>query len=406
MSASVQTRPRTAQPALGSPKVLQVATSGITFKALLLPLVDRLEQEGFSVHICCSDGPHTRELAAAGYRVTPVQIERRIAPLSNLRSLWQLYRLMRRERFDIVHVHTPVAAVVGRLAARLAGVPLIIYTAHGFYFHEHMRPLARRAVVWVEKLLGRFTDMLLTQSQEDALTAVQERVCPPERVRWIGNGVDVARFGAVAGTGRRASFPVLGPQDRVVGFVGRLVGEKGILELVQAMEEVVRAVPQARLLLVGDTLQDDRDVGFKEVLRGEIARLGLGSRIVATGFVEEVERALAAMDVFVLPSHREGMPRTVIEAMASGKPVVATNIRGCRKEVVHGVTGLLVPVKDSRALARAIVQVLSDPDAARRMGEAGQRRAVRLFDEGMVVHRQVEIYRELVKTRLGVAHAG
>ncbi len=406
MSASVQTGPRTTHLAPGRPKVLQVATSGITFKALLLPLVDRLESEGYSVYICCSDGPHTRELAAAGYRVMPVQIERRISLASNLRSLWQLYRLMCQERFDIVHVHTPVAAVLGRLAARLAGVPLIIYTAHGFYFHEHMRPVVRRAIVWVEKLLGSFTDMLLTQSQEDALTAVQERVCPPGRVRWIGNGVDVARFAAGARTDRQARFPGLGPQDRVVGFVGRMVGEKGILELVQAMEEVARAVPQARLLLVGDTLDDDRDRGFKDLLRGEIARRGLASRIVSTGFVEDVERAMAAMDVFVLPSYREGMPRTVIEAMASGKPVVATNIRGCREEVVHGVTGLLVPVKDSRALAQAIVQVLSDPDAARRMGEAGQRRAVRLFDEGMVVHRQVEIYRELVKTRLEVAHAG
>lgn len=406
MNTSVQTRPQAVQLAAGRPRVLQVATSGLTFKALLLPLVDRLESEGFSVSICCSDGPHTRELVAQGYRVLPVQIDRRISLASNLRSLWQLYRLMRRERFDIVHVHTPVAAVLGRLAARLAGVPLIIYTAHGFYFHEHMRPAVRRAVVWVEKLLGSFTDMLLAQSQEDAATAVEERICPPCRVRWIGNGVDVARFGAVAGTGRRASFPGLGPQARVVGFVGRLVGEKGILELVQAMEEVAREVPQARLLLVGDTLEDDRDRGFKEVLRGEIARRGLASRIVATGFVEEVEQALAAMDVFVLPSYREGMPRTILEAMASGKPVVATNIRGCREEVVHGVTGLLVPVKDSRALAQAIVQVLSDPEAARRMGEAGQRRAVRLFDERMVVHRQLEIYRELVKARLGVVHAG
>lgn len=378
--------------------MLQVATSGITFKALLLPLVDGLEAEGYEVHIACSDGPHTRELIGRGYRVTPIRIERRISPLSNLRSFWELYRLMRTERFDIAHMHTPIAAVVGRLAARLAGVPLVIYTAHGFYFHDRMPRRMKAPIVWLEKLLGRITDMLMTQSQEDAATAVAERICPDQRVQWIGNGVDVSRF-QVGSNGYRGKLGI-SERDRVVGFVGRMVGEKGIVELVEAMQLVAQRIPDARLMLVGDTFDDDRDRKFKDTLRQRIASNGLASKVIFTGFVDEVPEVMAAMDVYVLPSHREGMPRTVIEAMASGKPVVATNIRGCREEVVDGVTGLLVPVNDPESLARAIIKILSNPTMARQMGEAGRKRAVELFDEKLVIDRQIEIYHRLVGARL------
>jgi len=167
------------------------------------------------------------------------------------------------------------------------------------------------------------------------------------------------------------------------------------------MESVVRAVPEARLLVVGDTLDSDRDQKAKQTLRRLIYSNGLASRVIFTGFVDDVPRLMAAFDLFVLPSHREGMPRTVIEAMAAGKPVVATNIRGCREEVVHGGTGLLVPAKDPQALADAIIQILCNPQEAKKMGEAGRKRAEEFFDEQQVLDRQVEVYRRLVERKLG-----
>ncbi len=379
-------------------RVLQVAAAGITVKGLLLRLIDRLEDEGYEVHIACSDGAPTRELISRGYRITPIAIERRISPLSNLKSLWRLYRHMRRERFDIVHVHTPLAAALGRAAAKLARVPVIIYTAHGFYFHDNMPRHVRKALVWMEKLLGRATDMLMTQSGEDAATAVREKISPASRVRLIGNGVNLRRFSASSEAD--ISVDGLSPDDRVVGYVGRMVAEKGIVELVQAMRAVAEAVPAAKLLLVGDTLDSDRDQSLKNALIQVIERNGLASRVVFTGLVEDVPRYMAAMDVFVLPSYREGMPLTIIEAMASGKAVVATDIRGCREEVVNGVTGLLVPVKDAEALAQAIVRIIRDPELARRMGEAGRKRAEELFSEDEVLARQIDIYQELVEAKL------
>ncbi|MGH2542829.1 MAG: glycosyltransferase family 4 protein, partial [Ardenticatenaceae bacterium] len=310
-------------------------------------------------------------------------------------------RFIRREGFDIVHVHTPIAAVVGRIAAKMAGVPAVIYTAHGFYFHDRMRPRVRSAILLLEKLLGRMTDVLMTQSGEDARTAVEEGICRSDKVKWIGNGVDVRSFQRPSSGSRWAK---LSENDRVVGFVGRMVGEKGIVELIDAMDIVTKSIPNARLMLVGDTLDDDRDRTLKDIIKEKIERYDLASKVVFTGFVSDVPGVMASMDVFVLPSHREGMPRTVIEAMASGKPVVATNIRGCREEVVEGVTGHLVPVNDAQALAQAIINILSNPEMGRQMGKAGRQRAIEVFDENLVLDRELEVYRQL-STSLQEEHA-
>jgi lipopolysaccharide/colanic/teichoic acid biosynthesis glycosyltransferase len=166
------------------------------------------------------------------------------------------------------------------------------------------------------------------------------------------------------------------------------------------MRSVIEVVPEAMLLIIGDTLDSDRDKTAKLALRQAICNAGLTSRVVFAGFVEDVTDMMAAIDLLVLPSHREGMPRTIIEAMASGKPVVATNIRGCREEVVPDLTGVLVPVKEPEALATAITSLLSNPDLARQMGDEGRRRALEFFDEKIVLDRQIEVYRELVRRKL------
>jgi lipopolysaccharide/colanic/teichoic acid biosynthesis glycosyltransferase/glycosyltransferase involved in cell wall biosynthesis len=384
-------------------KVLQVTAADVTVKKLLMPLIDRLTTEGYQVHIACSEGDYVSGLRAQGYTIHNIKIERRINPVSNLKSLWHLYRLMKRERFDIVHVHTPVAAALGRVAAWMARVPVIIYTAHGFYFHDNMSGWVRRFVIWVEKLLCHITHLVFTQSHEDAVNAVREGICPEGRVICIGNGVDIRRFTAKPNDTR--THLGLSPQDKVVGFVGRLVGEKGILELIEAMRPVVRTIPEAKLLIVGDRLESDRDRKTKRVIGKLLAQDDLAPHILFTGFIDEVPKAMAALDLFVLPSHREGMPRTIIEAMASGKPVIATNIRGCREEVVPGLTGLLVPVKDPAALALAIISLLSDPRLARHMGDEGRRRACKLFDERIVLDKQVRAYAEIAIKRLADKNA-
>jgi len=380
-------------------KVLQLAAVDVTVKFLLLPLIDCLIEEDYEVHIACSPGQHLRELEDRGYSVHSIPIVRGISPFSNVTSLWRLFRLIRRERFDIVHVHTPVAAALGRIAARLARAPIVIYTAHGFYFHELMTPWKRRLIIWTEEVLGRWcTDMLFTQSSEDRETAIREGIANERKTICIGNGVDTGRFVVESDPAVRAELE-LSPDDKVIGFIGRLVREKGVEELLEAMGQVIKEIPKAKLLVVGDTLESDRDRRTTERLQELIQRNDLEDAIKFTGFREDIPELLAIMNLFVLPSHREGMPRSILEAMAAGKPVVATNIRGCREEVVHGETGYLVPVNDPCKLANAIIEIMSDKMLAERMGEAGRQRAIEFFDEAQVLEKQLVVYRKLIQQK-------
>lgn len=385
-------------------KICQLCAVDFTLKNFLLPLIDDMQLRGWQVAAVCSDGPFGADLRTRGYRVENVPIARSMNPWAALCSLLGLIRLFRRERFDVLHAHTPVAALIGRLAAWLTGIPLVIYTAHGFYFHDDMPMWKYRMFVAIERMAGWWTDFLFTQSEEDAQTAVIEKIMPADRVLAIGNGVDLNRFDpARVGVGDVMSNPAarasLGiPHDAfVVGLIGRQVREKGIAEFLQAITQLSARYPQLWVLVIGERLASDHAQGVDVEFSN--ARAVLGERLVTPGLRTDVPELLAAMDVFCLPSWREGMPRTIIEAMAMAKPVVATNIRGSREEVVHEKTGLLVALRDADGLAGAIERLLLNPDWGRELGRAGRIRAMELYDESKVVAMQVECISRLMTQR-------
>lgn len=370
-------------------KVCQLCAVDFTLKYLLTPLIDGMRGAGWQVSAVCGDEGGVAGLRERGYAITTVAISRGFNPFRHAVSLLRLIALFRREKFDVVHTHTPVAALLGRIAARVAQVPLIVYTAHGFYFHEQMKPLPKAIFSFLEWLGGRCTDLLFTQSQEDAQTAVAQGFMPADRVLAIGNGVDVARFNPQAAKPRAAMREELGiPQDAVViGMIGRMVAEKGYGEFFAAAAAVAKQAPRAWFLVIGGHLASERDAGIGAQL--ERAQAELGARLILTGMRNDVPDLCAAMDVFTLPSYREGMPRSIIEAMHMGLPVVATDIRGSREEVVKEKTGLLVPTRDAIALGQAFARLVDDADLRTRMGAAGRARAIELYDEAKVVARQI-----------------
>lgn len=370
-------------------KVCQLCAVDFTLDKFLLPLVDGMAAQGWEVVSVCSDGPAIPRLRQSGYAIQTVAIPRSLNPFRLIGPIWRLWRLFRRQRFDLVHAHTPVAALIGRIAARLAGVPIIVYTAHGFYFHDEMPSWKRRLFLEMERFGALFTDLLFTQSSEDAQTAVAERLVPRERVFAIGNGVDPERFAPDLRRSRDTVRAELGlpPGVPVIGMVGRLVAEKGVREFLAAAETLAADFPQVHFLLVGERLESDHADPVDDALAH--AKTGLGARLVLPGMRKDIPDLMGAMDIFCLPSYREGMPRTIIEAMMSGLPVVATDIRGSREEVVANETGLLVPTRDAAALARAFARMLEAPEETRAMGEAGRRRALQLYDERKVVALQI-----------------
>jgi len=371
-------------------KVCQLCAVDFTLDKFLLPLIDGMMTEGWDVTAVCSDGPSILSLRSRGYRVCTVPIARSMNPIIALRSLFSLWRLFRREHFDVLHAHTPVAALIGRAAARLAGIPLVVYTAHGFYFHDDMEGWKRGFFVMLERIGGWWTDLLFCQSAEDAKDAVREHIALPASVLAIGNGVDVERFDPVRAGVVSAARVSLGIPDEafVVGFIGRQVREKGVCEFLQAVTALANQHSDLWVLLVGARLDSDHARGVEAEFSA--AQSALGRRLVAPGLRDDIPQLLAAMDVFCLPSWREGMPRTIIEAMMMSKPVVATNIRGCREEVVHEKTGLLVPVRSPARLADAIERLICAPEWAKQLGEAARVRALNFYDEKRIVALQLD----------------
>lgn len=381
------------------PKVAHITTVDLSLRFLLLNQLQSLQAAGYQVVGISAPGPDVPVLEASGIRHIPVPMTRRFSPLPDLFSLWRLYRVLRRERFTIVHTHNPKPGLLGQVAAWLAGTPIIVNTVHGFYFHDGMKPFWRQFYITVEKIAARCSDVILSQNSEDIATAVTTHICPPEKIKYLGNGIDIARFDrdclppeTIARTRAALDIPLDAP---VVGFVGRLVAEKGILELLAAVRQVIAQQPQTRLLIIGPLDSEKADALTPAI----VTEYGLADACIFTGMRQDMPELYALMDVFVLPSHREGFPRSPMEASAMGVPCVVTDIRGCREAVVHGRNGYLTPLGDGDALAAAILELLTNKEKARQMGQNGRQMAEELFDEQLVFARVKAEYARLLQEK-------
>lgn len=383
-------------------RVLQLCAVDFTVKNFLADLIEFLEAKGLEVHVGCRRGEFWNDLLGRGFRMVDLPFTRGADPVANAKALLALRRHLRRNRFDIVHVHTPIVGVLGRLAAKWARVPIRLYTAHGFYFHDEMRPVLRRFCVAVERRTARWGHFIFTQSDEDRETAIRERISPPDKILTIGNGVDTRKFDPARITAQeqaalREQIGLSGAAA-AIGIVARIVREKGVFELAEAIAEIRRDVPDVQVVLIGGALPSDRD-DSTPAFRERLDALGIASRFRFTGFRDDVAALMSLCRAYTLPSYREGMPRSILEAMAMSLPVVATAIRGCREEVLDRKTGFLVPPRDSRALADRLAWLLSHPDEARQMGQAGRQRAVEHFDFRLVLDRQWKVYERLMRER-------
>lgn len=379
------------------PKLMHVTTSDMSIGVLLLNQLRRYRDAGYEVVAVCSPGPYLERVEEAGIRVVTVPMIRAVRPGADLRGLWALVRLFRAERPDIVHTHTPKAGLLGQWAARLAGVPARVHTIHGLYFPGHMTPRTRPVFVGMERATMAFAHLVLSQNPEDIPVAVAERICRADRIRLLGNGIDLRRYhpGAAPDEAVQALRREIGlaPEHRVVGIVGRVNREKGYVEFFGAARAIAARVPEARFVVIGPVEAEKFNALDPVALARE---QGLEDRVHYLGLRSDMPALYRMMDVLVLPSHREGWPRSPMEAAAMGVPAVVTDIRGCRQVVVPGETGLMVPVRDPDALADAVVQLLADPARARRMGEAARAYAGTAFDEDGVVRRTLDAYRDLL----------
>lgn len=380
-------------------RVAHLTTVDSTLRYLLLEQLRAVAAGGGEAVGISAPGPFVAELTAEGFGHRPLGAATRgMNPWSDLRAAWQLWRILRHEHFDVLHTHNPKPGIYGRVVGRLAAVPIVVHTTHGLYATED-DPWARRAAVYLlEAIAARCSDAELVQNEEDLELMRRLHISPSGRSSLLGNGIDLSRFDpdrfdAASRAEVRRRLDV-GAGQVLVGSVGRLVGEKGYAELFEAMADLG---PGYVLVVAGPEDLDKADALAPALLTTAAAR---GVRFL--GLRDDMDALYSAMDLFVLASHREGLPRAAIEATAMAVPVVTTNIRGCRQVVVDGVNGLVVPVADPPALTAAIRRLGEDAELRRALGHAGRARACRLFDERRVVATVMETYRG-VADRKGLA---
>lgn len=373
-------------------------TDRIAYLMLRTRLV-HLQDAGYDISIICGrspEGAYDVELREDGIDVFHVPFEREIAPLTDIRCALSIYRALSANGFDIVHSHNPKGGLLGPMVAQLARRPAVVHTVHGFLFNENSMGIHRVLAKGAERWTAAWCDHLLFQSEEDFAYAIQHRYKPEGQLHLVGNGIDETRFDPqLYPQARTAKRRELGLSDAnlVVGMVGRLVEEKGYQEFFEMAGRLATQRSDVRFLSVG--LSEPEQSDAIDPLR--LAREnGLSGKCVLLEGRRDMAELYLAMDIAVLPSHREGVPRALMESAAMGLPGVATDIRGVREVIEEGVTGFLFPLRDVDGFVDKVEQLLADEALRRRMGEAARRRVIQKFTETATSERLDRCYREIL----------
>jgi glycosyltransferase involved in cell wall biosynthesis len=342
-------------------------------------------KQNYAITVACAPGGELiQKLGRENISIVSIPtLVRALHPWKDLLTFWKLYRRMKQEPFDLVHTHSTKAGLLGRLAARLAGVKAIVFTAHGWAFTEGRSPWKRKWLALMERFSAFFTNKIICVSAHDRQLALEFKVAKPEQLVVIHNGLDPQPFSQR--DKRRAKQEFGWEEISIVTFVGRLASPKEPLVLLEALQHLEKT----RVVIVGDgPMRPELEVYAKQY--------GLSEKVLLLGMREDVPKILAASDIFVLTSRWEGLPLVIIEAMLAGLPVVATQVGGVSELVEDGVTGLLVPRSDPIALAHALKKLLTDETRGQQLGEMGHHRALERFTLAGMLEKYHRLYAELL----------
>jgi len=382
-------------------KVCCVASVDITLKFMLLNQLKFLQKQGYDVSAICSEGKWVKSIEQNGIKVKIIRFKRRsFSPRSDIAALFQLFSYFKREKFDIVHTHTPKPEIYGQLAAKLAGVPIIMDTLHGFDLSPDMRWLQRKLFTSLQRFTARYSDVIFSVSKDVIKRAIEERICRPDLLKYLGRDIDINRFNPkrfseefIINKKKRLG---IGLDKRVIGIVARLVEEKGYLELFESFKQVLSKFPDTQLLIVGPREPEKKDRIDLEAIK----KYGIEKNIIFLGERSDVDEIYPLMDIFVLPTHREGVGASILEASSMEKPVIACDTGGCPEAVSNGKTGILVPVKNVEKLTEAILYVLDNPNIAKEMSKRGREKILKEFSQELVLDRLKNEYQRLIDKKI------
>ncbi|MFC1888823.1 glycosyltransferase [Thermodesulfobacteriota bacterium] len=317
------------------------------------------------------------------------ELGRAISWKDDLKAFWKTYKLIQAEKPDIVHTHTAKAGAIGRIAAKAAGVPVIIHTFHGHVFHSYFSKWQTKVFIWIERFLASFTDRIITVSRKQRREILEYGIGNPDKVITVPLGLDLEKVvNGKSYTGAfRKQFKI--PEEcPTVGIVARLVPIKGHTYFLSAARKVLDEVPQARFLVVGDG--EERDALIKYT-----SELGIDDRVIFCGFQRLLGDIYRDLDIVVLSSLNEGLPVALIEAMTAGRPIVTTNVGGVSDLVCKNMAAEVVPPKDSAAMGDAIINVLKNLDRYKEKARQCCRHTFERYNIDRLVRDIDSLYREV-----------
>jgi len=379
-------------------KILKVCATDMFAKTVVLPEIDYMISKNCYIDIAFPEDSVSSELINQGYNIILIKNTRHISLFSNIKTLLDLYFIIKRGKYDVVHSHNHVIGVITRVAAKLAGTSKIIHSPHGFYFHDNMPFLSYWFFHSIEKCVGWITDLLFIENSENLIMCEKTKLIKKEKIYYMGGGIDLERFNGKPLSANMKSnlfsdLKIRSDAYPIIGITARITYEKGYTELINSIFELRKEYPQIHLLIVGAILKNERDKYYIE-LENMIKQYSLKKNVTIT-LKHNVEDFLRLMDIFTLPSYREGLPRSIKEAMAMNLPVVATNIRGCRNLVIEDQTGILVKPKNIQSLKISLKELIDDVDKCKRFGKAGRKIVVKEYDNRIVFDRMMSGYRSL-----------
>ena len=319
------------------------------------------------------------------------QLEREIGLIKDLQALIRLYFIFVREKFDVVHTHTAKAGFIGRIAAKLAGTPLVLHTPHGHDFYGYFGTLGSRLIIMLERFAALFADRIIVLTNIEKADMMKHHICRASKVRVVHSGFDFSVFERLkVDTVKKRAELRLGPQDLVVGMIGRLESIKGFEYFIDSAAIISRQIPQSRFLIVGEgSLHDE--------LAARVGDLNISEKVFFTGWREDVPEILSILDVLVLASLNEAVGRVLLEAGAVGKSAVATEVGGVPEIIKNNKTGILVPPRDPVAMAQAVIALLKDEAKRCEMGRCAKEWVRDNFNDRSMSEKLDEIYKEGTK---------
>ena len=386
-------------------KLIRITTVPISFKVLLKGQLRFMASNGFDVKGVSSEGEELKEVREnEGIVMEAINMSRKITPFQDLKSLWEMWNFLRKEKPQIVHTHTPKAGIIGMLAARLAGVPHRLHTVAGLPLME-ATGIKRKILNFVEKLTYSSATRVYPNSKGLYDFILQNNFTQSNKLKIIANGssnginttfFNPAQVSEIEKVALREKLNIQ-PDDFVFVFVGRIVSDKGINELIKAFSELQAAENNEpagiKLLLVGG-LENDLDPLNPETL----AEINQNKDIISVGFQQDVRPFFAISDALVFPSYREGFPNVVMQAGAMGLPSIVSDINGCNEIIVEGENGLIIPSKNVEKLKEKMLTLARDKNLYVKLKENSRRMIENRYEQSVVWNALLEEYEGLLQS--------